>query len=118
MMKVLLAGVLSLVLMGEEAKAVKTVGSGAVGCNQFNEDYTRDPYSERGYFAWAQGLMTGILLRAPEGVDEDLDLIPPAMPIQNQMAFIRRFCAASPEEGYQDAILALYKELRKVGGGS
>lgn len=118
-MKALLAGFLfAVAVSAAQAQSVKTVGPGAVSCQQFNQDYARDPYTERGYFAWAQGLMSGVLLRAPQGVDEDLDLTPPGMPVLDQMAFIRRFCTANPDSDYTDATLSLYKELRKVNGGS
>ena len=58
------------------AQMVKIVGIGAASCAHFNEEIARDPRSERDYFAWAQGFMSGVLAQAPLGVDEGLDLDP------------------------------------------
>lgn len=110
-----LAALSVLVANAVQAQTVKTVGPGAVACRQFNRDHSRDPYQEREYFAWAQGLMSGILLRSPAGVDQGLDLTPTDMKVPEQMAYVRRFCAENPDRDYSDAVLALYKELRKVG---
>ncbi|MEN3226259.1 hypothetical protein PUR21_00965 [Methylorubrum rhodesianum] len=51
-------------------------------------------------------------MRAPAGVDEDLDLLPPSRPLQDQAAFLRDFCRAHPDQDYMDAVRALYHLLR------
>ena len=65
----------------------KVVGIGAVQCGQFVRDIQRTPAVQRDYLAWAQGLMSGLLLRAPPGVDEGIDLTPPTVPLLQQLAF-------------------------------
>ena len=50
-----------------QAQMVKVVGIGASSCAQFNEEVAGSPSAERDYFAWAQGFMSGVLLRAPTG---------------------------------------------------
>ena len=62
-------------------------------CARFNEESARSPNTERDYFAWAQGFMSGVLLRAPRGQDETLDLAPPSFSLGKQAAFLREFCS-------------------------
>ena len=66
----------------------------------------------RDYLAWAQGFMSGALMRAPPGVDEGLDLLPPTLPLTAQAAFLRAFCREHPERDYMDAVRALHHRLR------
>lgn len=73
------------------AQSIKIVGIGASTCARFLQEIEGKPQSERDYFAWAQGYMSGLLIRAPAGKDEDLDLTPPAFPLLKQAAF----CAPS-----------------------
>ena len=91
---------------------VKIVGIGAVPCSEFIRDSEPDPVMEKYFFAWAQGYMSGLLWRAPAGVDESLDLVPPSFPMLAQANFIRTFCAAHRHMDYADAVLSLYQELR------
>ncbi|MFO1100744.1 MAG: hypothetical protein U1E81_21430 [Xanthobacteraceae bacterium] len=95
-----------------QAQMVKVVGLGASTCAQFNEEIARRPSVERDYFAWAQGFMSGVLLRAPTGQDEKLDLAPPSFPLHQQAAFLRLFCSSNKTQSYADAVLALYIRLR------
>ena len=90
----------------------KVVGIGASSCAQFNEEIARSPSAERDYFAWAQGFMSGVLLRAPTGQDEKLDLTPPSFPLRQQAAFLRLFCSKNTSQSYADAVLELYLRLR------
>ena len=73
-----------------QAQTAKIVGIGASSCAHFNEEIARSPSTQRDYFAWAQGFMSGVLLRAPLGQDEKLDLVPPSFPLSRQAAFLRR----------------------------
>lgn len=97
------------------AQTAKIVGIGASGCARFNEEIVSTPSAERDYLAWAQGFMSGALVRAPPGVDEGLDLTPPSFPLQSQADFLRAFCARRPGEDYMDAVRALYHRLRGTG---
>ena len=55
--------------------------------------------------------MSGILLAAPIGVDEQLTLLPVRFPIAAQLAFLRAYCERSPEASYSDGVETLYREL-------
>lgn len=94
------------------AETVKIVGIGAMSCAEFNRVIMNNPAEERALFAWAQGFMSGALMRAPPGSDDDLDLMPARAPLQQQAAFLRTFCAAAPEKGFADAVMELYCTLR------
>lgn len=94
------------------AQALKIVGIGASTCARFNELIGRNPPTERDYVAWAQGFMSGVLIRAPKGVDENLDLLPPTFPLQKQADFLRNFCRNNPNRDYSDGVLDLYRLLR------
>lgn len=103
-----------LVLLASEAKpqTVKLVGIGATSCRAYVEQVVTRPEVERDYVAWAQGYMSGLLVRAPPGVDEDLDLLPRNFPLEKQADFLRLFCARAPQAEFSEAIQALYKALR------
>ncbi|MBZ6414635.1 MULTISPECIES: hypothetical protein [Methylobacteriaceae] len=94
------------------ADTVKIVGLGASTCAHFNQEIGENPALQRDYFAWAQGFMSGALIRAPQGVDEGLDLTPPSFPLQEQVDFLRAFCAKNQDQDYMDAARALYRRLR------
>src|SRR5262245_59644195 len=91
----------------------KIVGTGAATCATFLSDIARNPFSEREYFAWAQGYMSGILMRAPPGKDENLDLTPPGFPVKDQLGFFRDFCAEHEQNDFADAAAQLYQRLRE-----
>lgn len=95
-----------------KAETVRIVGIGAASCTQFNQEIAQKPAVERDYLAWAQGFMSGALMRAPQGVDETLDLLPPSFPLQQQADFLRAFCAQNPNEAYMDAVHTLYQRLK------
>ena len=90
----------------------KIVGVGAVPCAQFSAEIARTPTAERDFLAWAQGFMSGALIRSPPGVDEGLDLTPPGFPLLRQAEFLRSYCQAHPEQDFMDAVHALYRTLR------
>jgi hypothetical protein len=97
---------------GAAAQETKIVGVGAATCARFNGHVAESPSSERDYLAWAQGFMSGALMRAPPGVDEGLDLLPPTLPLTAQAEFLRTFCRDHPDRDYMDAVRALYHRLR------
>lgn len=102
------------ILKAEPAMA-KIVGLGASTCTQFARDVTKNPAIQRDYLAWAQGFMSGILLGRPPGVDESLDLVPTTFPLNKQIVFLREYCQKHPTKDFSDAVLNLYKNLRKAG---
>src|SRR5215218_1051104 len=89
---VLLSALLAFASSPARAQTVRIVGVGATSCTQFEQEISRKPAAERDYLAWAQGFMSGALMRAPRGVDEALDLLPPSLPLQKQADFLRAFC--------------------------
>lgn len=105
----------SLSILKAEPATAKIVGLGASTCTQFARDVKKNPAVQRDYLAWAQGFMSGILLGRPPGVDESLDLIPTTFPLHKQIAFLRAYCQKHPTEDFSDAVLDLYKNLRKAG---
>jgi hypothetical protein len=94
------------------AETAKIVGLGAATCALFNQEIRENPMLQRDYFAWAQGFMSGALIRAPQGVDEGLDLTPPSFPLHEQADFLRSFCTKNQDQDYMDAVRALYHRLR------
>jgi hypothetical protein len=79
--------VTALVFLGLTApsSAVSGAGPGAASCLKFALDYTRNPPLEEQYFTWAQGYMSAIVMMAPGGVDDALDLLPTSYPKESQM---------------------------------
>ncbi len=96
----------------KELHIIKLVGLGATSCGRFIELVRQKPQLERDYFAWAQGYMSGLLRRAPDGSDVDLDLLPPTFPLTSQISFIQKFCENNMNEAYIDAVETLYRTLR------
>jgi len=92
---------------------VNIAGIGAASCRAFMKETESDPQAERTYFAWAQGYMSGITMRAPPGVDEGIDLLHPSFPLQQQADFMRAFCTDNLQADYADGVLELYRELRR-----
>lgn len=104
-------------LAGEShAQRVKIVGTGSATCAYYLQQLKAHPAIEPVYFAWAQGYMSGILVRAPAGVDEDLDLTPPNFPIPAQAEFLRIWCSREPAKDFADAVQELYRTLRNPPG--
>lgn len=103
------------VTSAQAQSTAKIVGIGAQTCAAFNEELLSNQEAEYYYFAWAQGFMSGALIRAPAGHDEGLDLTPPAVPLQTQVKLLRTFCANNPDSDYMDAVRALYRRLRGIG---
>ncbi|BCB17134.1 hypothetical protein [Bosea sp. ANAM02] len=94
------------------AQMVKIVGIGASSCQYFARETNGKPEVEKNFFAWAQGYMSGLLLRAPPGKDEDLDLEPALLPLLKQAEFLRNFCDRNPDADFSDGVIELYKTLR------
>lgn len=94
------------------AQTAKIVGLGATPCATFIQETAQTPAVERNYIAWAQGFMSGALIRAPSGVDEGLDLLPPSFTLREQADFLRAYCRDYPDQDYMDAAHALYRRLR------
>ena len=85
------ATIAAIALALSEARAeqpqVKIVGIGATSCAEFLNQARETPAVQRDDLAWAQGFMSVILLSRPTGVDERLDLLPPALPCWSNCVF-------------------------------
>jgi hypothetical protein len=110
-----LGGMLFLTSALAQPAAVKIVGVGSTSCRQFLLESRTTPTAQRDYLTWAQGFMSAVLLSRPAGVDEALDLNPPAFPIREQLAFLHDACEVAPATNFSDAVERLYEELRKRG---
>ena len=106
------ATLVALTSSAPKAETVGIVGNGASSCAQFVREISRKPETELIYFAWTQGFLSGALLRAPKGVDEDLDLLPSWFPLDKQVQFLRAFCAENPIQDYMDGAHALFRRLK------
>ncbi len=95
-----------------ETPTANIVGLGATTCSTFNRDVQQDFRIQRDYFAWAQGFMSGILVRGPPGRNEGLELIPSGFSMQKQVEFLRTYCAENPDKDYSDGVVDLYRALR------
>jgi hypothetical protein len=93
------------------AYAASGAGPGASSCLKFALDYTRNPVSEEQYFIWAQGYMSAIVMMAPGGMDDNLDLMPASYMKDSQKARIRSICAQDPQRSYGHAVRGLYRHL-------
>ena len=94
------------------AQSVKIVGIGASPCAKFLLEASADPRYGREYMAWAQGYLSGLLIRAPQGKDENLDLAPSSFPLRRQAGYLRTYCETHRSADFSDAVEELYKELR------
>lgn len=106
---------LSFFLLQEVALAqeqVRLVGLGASTCAEYRSDVAAKTATEREYFAWGQGFMSGILARAPAGKDVGLNLAPSSMALIEQVEYLRSYCVANSASTYSDGVVELYKELR------
>ena len=101
---------------GAHAESVKIVGIGAASCQDFLGEIKGRPDVEKNFFAWAQGYMSGLLIRAPAGKDEGLDLTPPELPLLKQAEFLRSYCSRHTGEDFSDAVNMLYRTLRAPSG--
>ncbi len=97
------------------AQIANIVGLGAATCQEFNRDVERSFHIQRDYFTWAQGFMSGILLRAPPGVEGGLELNPSKFPLLEQVKFLRSFCETNPGKDYSDAVIAALAKLLGYG---
>jgi hypothetical protein len=110
---VVAAGLLSSRAM---AQGVKIVGVGAATCAAYLNDIQAEPRKESDYLMWAQGYLSGLLIRAPADKDESLDLTPPTMPMEKQAAFLRAFCEKERGADFSDGVGVLYRTLRAPPG--
>ena len=102
---------------GVRAQPLKAtiVGLGAPTRQQVNADLRSNPLIRRHYPTSAPGITSGHLSSRPPGVDEGLDLAPPAFPLIRQLDFLGDYCARNASLDFSDGVAALYKRLRQEG---
>jgi len=84
-------------------------GVGTSSCAEFAKMYQGDPeISERVFFSWAQGFMSGLNLGAKANNKQMRDL---AGIVDDQKRALRAYCANNPLKSYMDAVIGYYAQL-------
>lgn len=94
------------------AQSVIVTGLGASSCQKYIIDTVGNEYNEKLYFAWAQGFMNGALVRAPIGVDTNVNLAPNGFSVPMQMIYLKEWCKVNIDSDFSDASFALFNKLR------
>ena len=82
-------------------------GVGAKTCGIFASNYLINPkLADDLYHSWDQGFMSGLNYTKVEATGDSRDLS--AMPTEEQMARIKKYCNARPLADYVDAVMDLY----------
>jgi hypothetical protein len=83
-------------------------GPGTQTCALFTQSYATNPDdTERLYFLWAQGFLTGLNIARAGKLYANLN----AKTTSDQKGAIRAYCDAHPFKNYLDAVIALYFSL-------
>jgi len=91
------------------------IGPGSAMCAEFDQEFASlDKTTSLAYYYWAEGYMSGIQATLPE--EEQVDLFPRGFNAQQQIEFIRAFCASNPLHTYGVAVERLYEAIRKSNG--
>lgn len=90
----------------------KIVGIGAASCPEYLAQIQAEPRRERDYLAWAQGFMSGALMRSEEDAGRGLDLSPTNFPLSRQAEYLRNFCLERPDASFAEGVITLYRKLR------
>ncbi|HEY2070659.1 MAG TPA: hypothetical protein VGG48_13970 [Rhizomicrobium sp.] len=89
------------------------MGYGSHGCTQFLSDVASpSTVTETIYFSWAQGYMSALnySLLARNESTRNLN----AEPVAAQEKFVRDYCGAHPDEGYDAAVAGLFTSFPEV----
>lgn len=93
------------------SEEVIIIGIGSSTCASFLDDIETKPEAQREYFSWAQGYMSGLLIRAPVG--ENVTLNPAVFPLAKQAIFLEMFCTNNKNSRFSDGVENLYQLLRR-----
>jgi hypothetical protein len=111
----LLAGV----LLGSPAAAAEqfaVMGPGAGTCTEFNKFRRLDARrAEDFFFNWTQGYLSGWNSAQIDAKRPYRDL--KSVSVDEQQAFLRRFCDKNPDSPYLEGVLLLQYEFRSVQSG-
>jgi hypothetical protein len=106
---------LSLTMSAEAESPGIVVGYGSGRWGDFGRDLAKWGQSvEMAYFAWAQGYMSAIQTPRPES--DRINLLPASLGVEEQMRFIRKFCAHNPQRQFDEAVADLYNRLGALAG--
>jgi hypothetical protein len=84
-----------------------TLGPGSLSCSRFAAAYRDNPETmDNLFYAWAEGFMSGANI-AKRGTYRDLA----AMQVNDQKAYLRRYCDEHPLQDYLRAVMELYLAL-------
>lgn len=84
-------------------------GLGSSSCAEFAKMYQGDPeYTDRLFFSWAQGFMSGLNMAALANQTRPRDL---AGITADQMQELRTYCADNPLKNYMDGVIRYYSKL-------
>ena len=104
---VVLAATMILAVVGSVKAETVLWGVGAKTCGIFASNYLINPkLADDVYHSWAQGFMSGVNYAKVAATGDSRDLA--AMPTDEQMARIKKYCNARPLANYVDAVMDLY----------
>ena len=84
-------------------------GPGTETCAEVTALYRQDPKQAKTlFFGWAQGFLSGANLAGSLPMADVR-----AMTIENQEAYLRRYCDMHPQSHYVEGVMALYTALPK-----
>ena len=110
---VVLAATMILAVVGSVKAETVLWGVGAKTCGIFASNYLINPkLADDVYHSWAQGFMSGINYAKMEAAGNSRDLS--AIPLDEQMARIKKYCNEHPLADYIDAVMDLYKALPEI----
>jgi hypothetical protein len=115
-MRTIAVAILVVIVTGEasaQQPQAAWMGAGTSTCAEYAQAYRRDPDdADNTYFNWAQGFMSGLN-------EEQRTLKKPAhnlkaLPISEQLDYLRLFCDQKPLLPYAAAVLNLFRALPSV----
>jgi hypothetical protein len=110
--KLLLAASVLCIATTAHAESFSSMGIGMLTCAQFNERYRAAPAIEQDFFAWAQGLMSGINDALEDTIAKYRDLH--SLSTDQQKQILRAFCAKNPASRYRDGVNVLLSSMTMV----
>jgi hypothetical protein len=92
-----------------EPNGIVAQGSGTETCAEVVALYRQDPKQAKTlFFTWAQGFLSGANIAGSLPIADVR-----AMTIENQEAYLRRYCDMHPQSHYVEGVMSLYTALPK-----
>ena len=87
----------------------EVLGIGGNTCAQFASDYLEAPDAwELLYYSWAGGFLTGLDLGVAAATGSSNSSQLASISLDDQLQYLRRYCAENPDAIYRDAVYSLY----------